>query len=399
MIRDLISILFALFVFIIDSIFAFLYKKNTNSIKCNRLFLVIHQAGIGDYILFRNFIEIIKNSKKYKEYKITLLGNIDWKDIAENLDYEYVEKYIWIDSNKFRKNLVYRYNKFKEILANSNKVVICPTYSRSLSSDNIVKVLSAKNKIGSIGDCSNIKIWQKKISDKYYTKLIPQKKGLLFEFYRNKEFFENLLETKLDIKKTFIKLKNKKMGFGLPQNYVVLFVGARARFRKWDVKNFVKIAKYIKKKYNLDIILCGGSTDIEDVNEFQKYFFKDSIKYKQGDYIDLVGKTSLIDLIYVISNGNLMIANETSAPHFAVALGINTLVISNGNHFGRFTPYPKEMTDKYHVIYHPEIEKDLDNYKKLSSSYGYKSKLDINEISVKSVLEKVDNILEVTRTT
>ena len=241
MIRDLISILFALFVFIIDSIFAFLYKKNTNSIKCNRLFLVIHQAGIGDYILFRNFIEIIKNSKKYKEYKITLLGNIDWKDIAENLDYEYVEKYIWIDSNKFRKNLVYRYNKFKEILANSNKVVICPTYSRSLSSDNIVKVLSAKNKIGSIGDCSNIKIWQKKISDKYYTKLIPQKKGLLFEFYRNKEFFENLLETKLDINKTFIKLKNKKMGFELPLNYVVLFVVARARFRKGDVKTFVKL--------------------------------------------------------------------------------------------------------------------------------------------------------------
>ena len=71
----------------------------------------------------------------------------------------------------------------------------------------------------------------------------------------------------------------------------------------------------------------------------------------------------------------------------------NIFVISNGNHYGRFTPYPKNMAPNYHVIYHPVIEKDIDNYKKLSNSYGYGSNLDINEISFESVKRKIDGTL------
>ena len=74
-------------------------------------------------------------------------------------------------------------------------------------------------------------------------------------------------------------------------------------------------------------------------------------------------------------------------------MAVDTPVISiyNGNQFGRFTPYPKEMADKYFPVYHPEIEKDLDNYKKLSNNYGWGSTLNINEISKERVFEIIDN--------
>ena len=141
------------------------------------------------------------------------------------------------------------------------------------------------------------------------------------------------------------------------------------------------------EKYGYEIVLCGASSDTDDAFKFRKYF--------SGEYIDLVGKTSLIDLLYVIYNGNLMIANETSAPHLAVALEMtNVFVISNGNHYGRFTPYPEKVSENYHVIYHPEIEKDLDDYKKLSNSYGFGSELDINEISVEAVKNKIKGVLK-----
>jgi len=68
----------------------------------------------------------------------------------------------------------------------------------------------------------------------------------------------------------------------------------------------------------------------------------------------------------------------------------NIFVISNGNHFGRFTPYPKEIWKGYYPIYHSEIEKDLGNYKKLSNSYGYGSSLDISEITVEKVKDKIN---------
>ena len=323
----------------------------------------------------------------YEEYNITLLGNSAWKSISEELDSEYVDNFIWLDRNRFNKNLIYRYQKLKEIVSNGYEVVISPVYSREFFyGDTVIKLINAKEKIGSIGDLSNIRKWQKNISDRYYDILVPAKNDIIFEFYRNKEFFENILDEKIDIKKPYIKLKPKNLPFELPEKYAILFIGASARFRKWSIEGFAKIGEYLKDRYGYEIVLCGANSDKDDALKFREFF--------SGDYIDLVGKTNLIELLYVIYNGDLMISNETSAPHFAVALEMtNIFVISNGNHYGRFTPYPKDMAPNYHVIYHPMIEKDLDNYKKLSNSYGYGSKLDINEISFEMVKNKIDGVL------
>ena len=59
--------------------------------------LIIRLDAIGDYVLFRNFIEILKKNKKYKDYKISLLGNIDWKDLSIDLDSEYIEEFFWLE--------------------------------------------------------------------------------------------------------------------------------------------------------------------------------------------------------------------------------------------------------------------------------------------------------------
>ncbi len=45
------------------------------------------------------------------------------------------------------------------------------------------------------------------------------------------------------------------------------------------------------------------------------------------------------------------------------------------------------------MIYHPEIEKDLDDYKKLSNRYGFGSNLDINDISFEQVITKINKVL------
>jgi ADP-heptose:LPS heptosyltransferase len=133
-------------------------------------------------------------------------------------------------------------------------------------------------------------------------------------------------------------------------------------------------------------VLCGGPADREVADKFSQYF--------NDDYIDLVGKTSLVDLLHIFSNSDLMLTNETSAPHLAIALGrTNVFVIYSGIHCGRFTPYPKEVYDKYNVIYHPEIEKDLEDYKKVSNSSGCGRGFNIDEISVKCVIDKIDIVL------
>ena len=359
-----------------------LLVKPSREIKPNSL-LLIRLDAIGDFVMFRNFIKELTHSKKYKDYKITLLGNSVWKSLVQEFDSGFIDNFIWIDRDKFAKNFLYRYKKLQEIVSVGYDIVLSPVFSREyFINDNIVKLINSKEKIGSIGDTSNMLKWQKNISDKYYDVLISGKDEIMFEFLRNKEFFENFLHIKLDIKKPSIKLKPKELPFKLPKRYAILFIGANASFRKWSIERFAKVGMWLKEKYGYEVVLCGAPSDSQEAAEFPKYF--------DGDYVDLVGETSLVDMLYVICNGNMMISNETSIPHLAVALEMkNIFVISNGNHFGRFTPYPKKVCENYHVIYHPKIEKDLGDYEKLSDSFGNGSTLDINLIRVDSVKKKL----------
>ena len=367
--------------FIIDLLIKPSKEKNPKSL------LLIRLDAIGDYILFRNYVEILKKSEKYKDYSITLLGNSVWKDLTKELDSEFVDKFIWLDRNRFSKDLFYRYKKLKEIVSSGYEVLVGSTFSRTFFfDDNIVKLINAKEKIGSISNTSNIDKWQKNIGDKYYTKLIDIKKELMFEFYRNKYFFECLLDTKLDITKPIISLQNKSSGLKLSKKYAILFIGASDKYRKWSVKNFAKVGNYLNREHGYDIVICGSSKDIKEANELEKCY--------EGKILNLVGKTSLSELLVVIYNGDLILSNETSAPHIAVALNLkNIFVIYNGKHYGRFIPYPKEISKNYHVIYHPFINKDLNNYKNQSNSYGYTSDLDINEISLEMVQIEIDAVL------
>jgi len=380
---------FMLFRFV--DVFVYLRERTANfgnKHRSSKNILLIRLDAIGDYILFRNFIEILKKEPKYSEYKITLIGNIMWKELAETLDKEYISEFIWIDTKKFHRNIIYRYRTLRKVYSTYYDIVIHPTYSRTYDADNIVKMSNASEKIGSIGDLSNISRWQKRITDKYYTKLIPAQKNIMFEFYRNIEFFENLLDKKLDITKPYIKLPaNYTFNLELPQsNYAVLFIGASANFKKWNIENFGEVAKWIKFNLGYEIVLCGGKEDMGSTKVFERVY--------NDTYFNLVGKTSLIDLLFVIKNSKMIISNETFFPHMAVALNAkNIFVISNGNHFGRFTPYPREITESYFPIYHPEIEKDLINYEKLSNMYRYGSQLDINEITPQQVIKRIiDNI-------
>ena len=359
-----------------------------NREKKEKTMLILRLDAIGDYILFRNFIEEIKKSEKYKNFKITLVGNIAWKELCEKLDKKYIDKFIWIDLKKMESSIYYKYKKIEEIISEGYDIVLNPVYSREFySMDLIIKTIDANQKIGNCGNKINIGKWQKRIGDKYYTKLISTDNEIIFEFYRNKIFFEEILDKKLEINKPHIEIEDIEYKFKLPKNYSVIFIGAGSKNREWSILNFLKIAEYIRKSYHLDIVLCGSSSCIEDSHFFEKNFSKTCI--------NLVGKTSLVDILRIVKNEIIMISNETSAPHFGIAIdGGHVIVISNGNNLGRFTPYPQEMTDRYHAVYHPKISENFEKYKILSNKDKSYELPDINEITVDMVKKEIDKTMK-----
>lgn len=355
----------------------------TDSNKQNKRLIVIRTDAIGDYILFRNFLKSL-----YERYgKLVLVGNIAYESFALQLDGEYIQKFIPIDRKKFSRNLLYRLKIIKKLRQTSYEILINPIYSRDRVSEDINKIINAKEKIASIGDCSNLSQKIKLKYDKNYTTLLPAKNEIMFEFYRNLEFFQNLLDKDLSVD-FFIdpnSIKEKSKDFNIASPYSVFFIGASAQYRKWGKNNFVEIGKFLHSNFHENIVICGGKEDFANGE-----YIRQKLEQQSICCLNLCGKTSLFDLARVVYNGNYLISNETSCVHIAKAIRHGKVfVVSNGNHLHRFTPYPKELGGEYYGIFHPFIQTNLDEYAFISNYSGKTSTLDINEITAESVIEKI----------
>lgn len=354
-------------------------KKVTNSV------LLIRFDAIGDYILFRNFIKALAKSDKYEGYKITLLGNSVWKDISEELDSEYIDEFIWIDKKKFQSNVKYKYEQLKRLCEYQYEVVIYPTYSREYAVDKIVKVIRAKEKIANEGNTINYRSSRiKKLGNSCYTRLIETSSKPKFEFYRNKDFFENLLEEELQIKKPVIPVLEK--GKTSNNSYVLMIPGAGRPHKMWAPQNFAEIANHLKTIYGYYIILSGSPAE-KEIGE--KVIKNSSIQIESR-----MENSGLLDLLELVQNSVMVVTNETSAVHIAAAMGKPAVCISDGSYFGRFHPYPEEMTDIIRYIYPRQISDNFNNFKLLFEKYSGMSNLNINLIEVDRVISEIDKLLK-----
>jgi ADP-heptose:LPS heptosyltransferase len=362
----------------------FAKRKKTTA----KTLLVIRLDGIGDYTLFRNFLQFLRSSEKYGDYNITLLGDKTWSDISEFLDKSYVNQFIWLDRSKFFKDPYYALKFLTELSDLSFETLISPVFTRNLFfTDTFAKIISAKHKIASYGDFTDITLSQKNISNKWYTQIIKPKPKIMFEFDRNKEFFEALTQEKSSLTKPFINLpKNhaaSALSDSLPKPYAVIFTGGTELFRRWPEANYLKVALHLKQNHNLNIVLCGGTNDLA--------FDSPLITHKALSAVNLSGKTSLIELLYILKNSEAVISNETGSVHLACALSDKTKIVtvSNGNNIGRFAPYPALFAN-YKAVFHPIIEENC--HALLNREFTTPCYLNISEITPDRVIKAYESL-------
>ncbi|MFO7446763.1 MAG: glycosyltransferase family 9 protein, partial [Ignavibacteriaceae bacterium] len=109
--------------------------------------------------------------------------------------------------------------------------------------------------------------------------------------------------------------------------------------------------------------------------------------------IDLCGKTTLPELSKIIAESEILISNESVAVHISASVNKKFVCITNGERFGRFHPYPKEIFDKGYYVYPGEIMKNLDKPDYLSR-YRFGSDLDINSIKPAEVKEVIKQVIQ-----
>ncbi len=250
--------------------------KSLSRKKREKTLLLVRLDAIGDYILFRNFIEIIKNSSSYKNYKITLCGNIAWKSLAEEFDKEIVNDFIWIDRKTFYRNLLYKYNILKRIFKSSFETVIHITHSREiLYGDVIVSAAQALNSIGSKGSEEKHALWKRKVlTDKIYTRLLDTSDKYSFEFEINKYLVGSLLGYLISIKKPEMDVSFINNPDGTKNKFILLFPGAGEKRRMWANGNFREISEFILKNFSFDITISGSVQESYLFNQIALQDFK-----------------------------------------------------------------------------------------------------------------------------
>jgi len=355
-------------------------KKSRNS---SSAIIIVRVDAIGDFILWLESARVLRHH--YSQKKITLICNLSVVELATNLNF--FNKVIGVDVTRLQSNPLYRFLKFWEISNLSAEVVLQPTYSRILlTGDSIVRLLCAKQRIGSFGDFSNMLPLEKKISNKWYSDLIPSNDTLMHELDRNIEFMRGLgiilSESKMIKLTTFPKINS----FNLPkENYFIIFPGASSIMKMWPIENFITISEHIYTLKQWTLLICGSTKEAVLASKLEENY--------RGKSIDLTGKTSLTELVETIQNAKLLISNDTSAIHIAAAVGTKSLCITGGGHFGRFLPYPEVSNLVNPITIFEKMECFGCNWNCIKEHSKNECMPCIKEVKVSSVISELDTLI------
>ncbi len=280
--------------------------------------------AIGDYILFRNALHFIKQSERFRGYRISLLGNILWKDLAEGLDKDTIENFYWIrpaDINTPTEYNIKNILLFARLKFQGFSAVLNPVHSRILTIDEYIHSLKIPSRIASAGDNCNYQSDQKKVADNLYTELIPVPDISEFEYFRNVALVSGLT----GIAPSEMKLKIEVDVRATNDTIFIISPGAGHKYRRWPATDFATLINMLGSVYPMAFFyICGSAAD----SEAAEIILANTSEYK---VIDRCGNLTLVQLAELIKLSSLLIANESSAIHMAAALDTPAVCISNGN--------------------------------------------------------------------
>lgn len=361
--------------------------KNEHYVERNKKLAILLAAGIGDYILFRPFLQHIR--EYYKDYNITLIVSIlsgNYEDIMTKFDIEFIDEIITFHfplSNLDEKLHIFFYNINYDIL-------ISHFYGRCGHFNYLVSKINADKKIGSFGSLWYESQYQRATSIYHYDEIIYNnidEDETVHELNRNKNFFEQVLNRKIEINTVDIKLKDEyftKIDFNFNDKYCILFPFTSDSGRYYNINNFIKIAQHLYYKYNIISYIVGSKNDIKNTEKIINDANKEYIK-------NICGKYKLNELFYIFNKAKLIISIDSAGYHIGVYTNKNVICISCGQSYHRYLKYSDNyVKDKnINIILPKELEIDMKN-NTTKIGFEYCPMYDINSISTDYVVNLID---------
>lgn len=306
---------------------------------------IVRLDGIGDFILWLDAAKEFRNL--YPKMKITLIADQVCSSLATLLPYW--DEVIPVDRKKLIRNPIYRFQTLMQVRLHGFESAIQPTFSRDFRlGESLIRAAGALHRIGSIGDLSNMTAWQKMLSDRWYSQLLPATAELLMEIQRNAEFMRGLGLRKFATSVPSLpKLIDLPAKLTIRQPYFVIFPSAFWDGKMWPAERFGELLSKLTESNGGLAVLCGSCEE--------RALCAQIIDSSGMEALNLAGETSLPELVEVIRRAKILVGNDTSAVHIAAAVGTPSVCILGGGHYGRFMPYVVEAGD--HIAPVPVIHR------------------------------------------
>ena len=290
---------------------------------------VVKYDGIGDFILFLDAAKGLRELYKDKKIILTCPGSV--KQLA--LDSGYFDEVICfsrVSSQFLKPNEI-----IEKIKPLDCEVLIHASISRDFFSEAVVAAIKADKKI--------TMPFAYLYDDKYHKWVLSNYDELLnvslddMVLTINAEMVKKL--GNVNFKSSSPTISVAEQNLLVPNNYFAVFLGGSSIVKRWHVEKWYEVAKYITKTTGLNCVLLGDTDELNQVTYFEK---KNEFKF-----YSYVGRTSLNELIYLISKSKFLIGNDTSAIHIAAALKVKSLCVSSAAALERFYPYKADNLNGY----------------------------------------------------
>ena len=306
-----------------------------------RQVLVVRNDSIGDYLLYRPWLRQLSAVLRQCGQRLTLAANALWAPLARSWDADLFDELIEVNFNRFTTELEYRASVLQLIGSKGFAEIIYPVHVRQPAVENFIRFLKAPVRVGSQGSHPTGS-WAA-VLDAGYTRLLPTTRAVLFEYYRNQEFFEYWLAARPS---PAVVPKVPALPWQLPAAetaatgpYLLLFPGASARQKQWPARHFARLAQALHARYGsrYRLLLAGSAADEALARRIVR---------AAGPGVPLInrcGQTDLPALAALVAGARLLISNDTAAAHLAAQAGTPCLVLLMGENYGKFFPYPPHL--------------------------------------------------------
>jgi lipopolysaccharide heptosyltransferase II len=341
--------------------------------------LIVLIAGIGDLVLGSASFRALRNGNP--DADLHLLTSSDAAPIAQN--YGYLDQ-VWIfPIRELRKNKLRIFNMIKTIhqlrkvdfgiVVNLYRVI---SWTGAAKMGLLFSLLRTPTKIGhnrkGFGRLMDEKAPAETFQDRHFVDAmmdIAQLAGGLPDDEGIEVFWDESSEMKWQ--HLFSQQSSPK------KRIIAINPGANTPNKRWEPENYVLVANRLMELFDVEIMLLGGPGEENIAQAIQGRITK--------DVTNLSGQLALNDLVYIISQSDLLITNDSGPMHIAAALKTPLVAIFGPENPIYTRPYTTE--DLYRIAF-----KGVDCRPCQKKNCGNPVCLDL--ITPEEVLEKCVEMLE-----